>query len=127
MLPIFLHEKKQIQPSNVPFPGCRTHTQDIVREEEGPYRFPKRTLQQVVHVSHHVFTHMSCKRKRKRSWQNRKKEKRREEKRREEKRREEKRREEKRREEKRREEEEKRKRRGREEKRREEKRRDGTD
>ena len=50
LLRIFLHEEETgsskrppKEPNHVRLPGCRTHTQDIIRGQEGSYRFPKIT------------------------------------------------------------------------------------
>ena len=41
-----------IQQRYVPLAGCRAHTYDIVRDQEGSYRFPKETVQHVAQISH---------------------------------------------------------------------------
>ena len=48
--------KGPIPHSYVPFPGCRTQTQDIIRDQEGSYRFPKETFQHVAQFLHNVLT-----------------------------------------------------------------------
>ena len=46
-----------IQPGYVPFPACRTHAQNIVRDPQGSHRFRKKSLHHVAQILHDVFVH----------------------------------------------------------------------